>query len=365
MRKLVLIIMLLSVIAAPLYGPVCAPSYAEDGLIANISNSPHAEGLIQKNIKMFSQTFREHFSRWMARYGRYNDLIRRILTDKNIPEEFVFLAMIESGFSTHAYSRAKAVGPWQFISGTAKRYGLKVDWWVDERRDPVKSTEAAAAYLGDLHNIFGSWGLAMAAYNAGEGAIKKALRKVKGDDFWDLQASRRIKTETKNYVPKFVAASIIVNSPEDYGFAAPVFEDNFVYDEVVLWEPLDLYVAARCAGTTFEKMKELNPELTRWCTPPNVKTYILKIPKGTLVAFLEELKTLGPDEKFPLKTYKTKKGDTLTRVARKFNLPPVVIAELNGMKYNKKINKRKLPQGQELYIPLEGRYRDHYLMAQN
>jgi len=335
--------------------------HGKETLVTKLKESPLAEDAITKNLKMFTETLRGHFAKWLDRYGKYNSLIRPILINNNIPEEFVILAMIESGFSPFAYSHAKAVGPWQFIAGTAKRYGLKIDPWVDERRDPVKSTEAAAAYLGDLHGMFGSWGLAMAAYNAGEGAIKRALAKIGGGGYWDLHQAEKIRPETKNYVPKFIAASMIVNSPEAYGFEsqASVDTEPFSYEEVSVPSPLDLYVAAGLAGTTFERIKELNPELTRWCTPLNVKTYVLRVPEGTQKTFSEKLKKLSHGERFPVRVYKAGKGDNLYKIGKRLKLPPALIAEMNGIK----LTKKKLKPGLKLNVPPEGKYKENYMIA--
>lgn len=334
---------------------------AQEDFLLSLTGHPTTDKAVEKHVSMFTEALRKPFSRWLGRSGKYLGMMRQILQDNEIPEDIVFVSMIESGFSPYAYSRAKAVGPWQFMDFTAKRYGLKIDWWVDERRDPVKSTRAAASYLSDLYRMFGSWGLAMSAYNAGEGAVKRALDKISGTEYWDLYASKKIKPETKNYVPKFIAARMIAVEPERHGFYDINFEEGISYDEVVLWEPLDLDVAARCAGDSVEKLRELNPELTRWCTPPNVHSYILRIPKGTLMSFLDNLSPLTAGEKFPLRTYKIKKGDTLYKVAKKFNLPVEVVAELNGMKA--KGAKKALKAGQTLGIPPEGKYKKSYLVA--
>jgi len=359
MRKIAAVLVLICFTGFCFTGSRAA--YAEEPLVSKLKNSPLAEDAVTKNLKMFTETLRGHFAKWLGRYWEYNDLIRRILTNNNIPEEFVILAMIESGFSPYAYSRSKAVGPWQFIAGTAKRYGLKMNSWVDERRDPIKSTEAAAAYLGDLHGMFGSWGLAMAAYNAGEGAIKRALARTGGGGYWDLHQVERIRPETKNYVPKFIAATMIVNSPEAYGFERALTAQSFSYDEVALREPLDLYVAAELADTTFERLKLLNPELTLWCTPPNVKSYTLRVPEGARDAFLEKLKKLSPEKRFPVRVYMAKKGDTLYKIGKRLKVPSVLIAEMNGMK----LTKKKLKTGRKLYVPLKGKYKENYIIAKN
>lgn len=332
----------------------------DNGFISALQDSPLAEKAVAKYLNIFTEGLRKPFSLWLARSSRYISVMKQILSENNIPEDIVFLSMIESGFSPYAYSRAKAVGPWQFVDATAKRYGLKINWWMDERRDPIKSTMAAAMYLRDLHNMFGSWGLAMAAYNAGEGAVKRAIGKVGGDDYWDLYLTRRIKDETKDYVPKFLAARTIALDPGSHGFANIVYEGNFSYDEVVLWQPLDLEVAAKCAGVGVEDIRALNPELTRWCTPLDVKSYILRIPKNTLMSFLDNLSKLTPEERLPMRSYFAKRRDTLPGIARKFRLPVAVIVELNNLKTRRA---RRIRPGQKILLPPDGEYRSSYMVA--
>ena len=330
------------------------------GFISALEDSPLAEKAVAKYLNIFTEGLRKPFSRWLARSSRYISVMKQILYENNIPGDIVFLSMIESGFSPYAYSRAKAVGPWQFVAATAKRYGLKINWWIDERRDPIKSTMAAAMYLKDLHNMFGSWGLAMAAYNAGEGAVKRALGKVGGDNYWDLCLTRGIADETKDYVPKFLAARTIAMDPEGHGFANIVYEGGFSYDEVVLWQPVDLEVAARCAGVSVDEIRALNPELTRWCTPLDVKSYILRIPKNTLMVFLDNLSKLTPGERLPLRAYTAKRRDTLARIARRFRLPVTVIVELNNLKTRRQ---RWIRPGERILLPPAGEYRSSYMVA--
>lgn len=331
----------------------------DTALLDRVMGNPFTAEAVKKNINIFTEALKNHFALWLERSGKYMDMMKGILTEHDIPEEMVYVAMIESGFSPYAYSHAKAVGPWQFIDATAKKYGLKINWWVDERRDPIKSTQAAAEYLGNLHRMFGSWELAMSAYNAGEGAIRRALQRIGGDSYFDLNYSRHIRPETKNYVPKFVAASLIANDPAEYGFKQ-VEDRDYDYDEAVIYSPLDLNAAAKCAGVTFERMKELNPELTRWCTPPNVDKYVLNIPRGTLMSFLENLYKLTPQERFPLKVYRARRGDSLKKVARRFRLPVRVITELNDLKLG-----TRLKRGQRIYLPPAGKYKDDYIIASN
>ncbi len=183
---------------------------------------------VENHLEYFKTRGRDVFQRWLDRSARYIPVMKDIFREKNLPEDLVYVAMIESGFNPYAVSWAKAVGPWQFMPATGKLYGLKIDWWIDERKDPVKSTYAAAEHLKDLHNLFGSWPLALASYNAGAGKVQRAVLRTRSDDFWDLKASRYIRKETKNYVPKFMAATIIAKNPESYGFSIANY-DPFKY----------------------------------------------------------------------------------------------------------------------------------------
>lgn len=310
-----------------------------------------ASKAVEKSVGLFSLRIRDKFSLWLSRSGQYLALMKQILRKKDIPEDIVFLSLIESGFNPNAYSIAKAAGPWQFIASTAKRYGLTIDWWKDERRDPVKSTEAAASYLKDLYGMFGSWNLAMAAYNAGEGKIQSAIRKSRADDYWDLLDTKHIKDETKQYVPNFIAANLIARNPEDFGFNDIEYKEPLSYDEVELDSPVDLEVAAECAGTELDVIKKLNPELRRWCTPPDVETYMLKIPVGTKDAFLEKLSSLSEEERFTIDRYTVKKGDTFKKISKIKGVPESVILSLNSME---KIMPLKV--GSKIYLPPKGFY---------
>jgi membrane-bound lytic murein transglycosylase D len=310
-----------------------------------------ASRAVEKNVGLFSTRIRDKFSLWLSRSGRYLDLMKEILREKDVPEDIVFLSLIESGFNPNAYSIAKAVGPWQFIASTAKRYGLQINWWKDERRDPVKSTTAAADYLKDLYEMFGSWNLAMAAYNAGEGKILKAIKRSNADDYWDLLDTKHIRTETKEYVPKFIAASLIANNPEDFGFHDIEYNEPLRYDEVELDSPIDLAVAAECAGTELEVIKKLNPELRRWCTPPDVQKYILRIPQGTKDTFLGKLSSVPEEERFTIDRYTVKKSDTFKKIAGMTGVPASVILSLNSME---KI--MPLKAGSKIYLPPKGLY---------
>ncbi len=319
--------------------------------VSSYSSNPVAARAVDRSISLFTDRIRKRFSLWLHRSGRYLELMKEILKGKNIPEDIAFLPLIESGFNPNAYSVARAVGPWQFIASTGRRYGLKIDWWTDERKDPVKSTEAAADYLKDLYEMFGSWNLAMAAYNAGEGKILKALNRSKSDDYWALLSTRYIRNETKEYVPRFIAAKLIATDPSTYGFGDQEYRSPFTYDEVIIDRPVDLDVAAECAGTTLEAIRELNPELRRWSTPPNVSSYTLRIPHGKKDKFAENLTRIPEDERFSIATYTVKKGDTLKKVSNRTGIPVSVLLELNEER-----GIRSFRAGEKILLPPKGKF---------
>jgi membrane-bound lytic murein transglycosylase D len=310
-----------------------------------------AAAAVSKQITLYTVKIREKFSLWLSRSGKYLELMKGILKERDIPEDMVFLPLIESGFNPNAYSPAKAAGYWQFIASTAKRYGLQINWWRDERRDPVKSTVAAANYLKDLYEIFGSWNLAMAAYNAGEGKIIRALKRTKADDYWSLLPTNQIKRETKDYVPKFIAASLIAYSPEDYGFDNLEFHPPLSYETATLNFPVDLDVAADCAETSLDIIRGLNPELKRWCTPPDLREYPLRIPEGKKEIFFENLSRVPENERFTVDVYTAKKRDTFKSISKKTGVPVAVILDLNDME---KI--MPLSAGTKIYLPPKGKF---------
>ncbi len=301
---------------------------------------------VENHLEYFKTRGRDVFQKWLDRSARYIPVMKDIFREKNLPEDLVYVAMIESGFNPYAVSWARAVGPWQFMPQTGKLYGLKIDWWIDERKDPIKSTQAAAEHLKDLHNLFGSWPLAMASYNAGAGKVQRAVLRTRSEDFWDLKASRYIRRETKNYVPKYMAATIMAKNPEAYGFTVQPY-DLFVFDEVVVTESIDLRLAARCAGTTYEVIKELNPELKRWVTPPDATNYVLRVPKGTGSAFATSFTAVPADQKIRWERHLVAKGETLASIATQYNTSPEAIRDINNLKKN-----RIIP-GKHLLIPVD------------
>ena len=300
-------------------------------------------------IRFFQTDAREHFSKWLARSTRYIPMMRNVLEKEGVPLDLVYLSMIESGFSAYAYSFAKAAGPWQFVTGTSKRYGLVTDFWVDERRDPYKSTIAAAKYLKDLRARFhGDWYLAWAGYNAGEGKITRAIRNEKTTDFWRMMGKgRTLRAETKHYVPKLIAAALIAKHPERFGFHVP-YEQPPEVEEVRVPDATDLHVIANAAGITFEMLRDLNPELRRFCTPPG--GWNIRLPKGSKERFVAEYeKLLDAKDRLSFTEHKVERGEPLAKIARAYGVTEAMILRTNGIKSYKQIK-----VGRVLVIPLAG-----------
>jgi len=286
---------------------------------------------VESHIDYFNVRIRDKFELWLSRSGRYLPLMKEIFKKNNLPEDLVFVSLIESGFNPYAYSRARAVGPWQFMKGTGLKYGLRINEWIDERRDPVKSTVAAANYLKDLYAMFNSWPLALASYNAGEGRVGRAMAKSKAGDFWDLRSTRYLRPETRNYVPKFMAATIIAKNPEKYGFNLN-YHEPLQYDEVVIDRPTDLRLIAKTAGVTYEEVKELNPELKQSVTPLDYDDYRLKLPVGAKTAFEERFAQIPEWEKTVWLKHVVRRGETLASIARKFGTTVATLRDINHLR---------------------------------
>ena len=291
---------------------------------------------------------RRTFTRWLQRSGRYLPMMREVFAREGLPQDLAILAMVESGFNSNAHSWANAVGHWQFIESTGKMYGLDNDWWYDERRDVEKATLAAARYLKDLHKRFdGNWYLAVAAYNAGPGKISRAIKRYHTIDFWELSRGDYLKAETKNYVPKLLAALLISKQPVKYGFCDLTYEQPLEFDRVVLLEATDLELVAELTGATYAQLKKLNPELKRWCTPPHTKNYSLRVPVGLGIGFDEKYAAIPASERARYKRHQIKSGDTLQHLAKRYGIRVDDIVALNKVK-----NPRALKIGQTLILPL-------------
>jgi membrane-bound lytic murein transglycosylase D len=332
------------------------------------SNLPISDIPLTLNSKVeyflyyFQTKGRQSFSRWLSRSSRYIPMMKEILKREGMPEDLVYVAMIESGFQLHARSWASAVGPWQFMSGTGKHYALRIDQWIDERKDPVKATTAAALYLKELYGLFkGDWYLAAAGYNAGENKILRAINMYNTSDFWEISRGSYLKRETKEYVPKLLAAAFIAKDPARYGFTDVAYMTPIEFDTVTISSRTDLELAARLSGTTYESIKELNPDLRHWCTPPNYPDYILKIPKGSKQQFEAEYAKIAEEQRFTEKVlytrYVARKKDSLKSVARRFGTSAAMLAELNSLDAKSRINGKTLvvPVKQTVDFSQEGR----------
>ncbi len=298
---------------------------------------------VQGHIRYFNTAIRGRFEQWLLRLSRYRPLVETIFTEFHLPSDLVYLSLVESGFNPYAYSRARATGPWQFMKGTAKVYGLRVDQYVDERRDPIKSTVAAARYLRDLYDLFGAWPLAMAAYNAGEGKVMRALHKAQAESFSEISKTRLIRRETKEYVPRFMAATIIARNPDRYGFSQEVVAPHR-FEEVVVDRPIHFRAIANVTGVPYEELRLLNPELRRDATPPDSTAYHLKVPVGSKTK-VEQLLDRIPTFKFPAlpaarakfveagnsRWYKVRVGDTLEKVSKRFRIPLKTLKAKNNL----------------------------------
>jgi membrane-bound lytic murein transglycosylase D len=282
-------------------------------------------------VNQFSKTSRESFAKVLARSGRYLPMIARILREEGLPEEFASLALIESSFLPDATSPNGAAGLWQFVPTTARRYGLRIDTWVDERRDPVKSTYAAAAYLKDLHEYFGKWYLATAAYNAGLSAIDKAMQTPGAKNLWGMSEKAKLSDETRNFVPRFVAVSLITTTPEKYGFEEVQYEDPLDYEEVEVHGQLTLQAIARMAESNLQVIQELNPALLRSSTPEG--RFTVKLPAGRGLAFASAYEHAKEIETEPAQvaTHKVQRGETLFSIARRYGQQVRSLMELNGL----------------------------------
>jgi membrane-bound lytic murein transglycosylase D len=305
-------------------------------------------GRIEKFIRYFQTKGRDRFEVWLARSGKYSDMMRGILAKYGLPGDLVYLALIESGFSPKAYSVARAAGPWQFITGTARRYGLRVDWWADERRDYEKATHAAASYLKDLYGMFESWPLATAAYNAGEGKIQRAVARYKSDDISELIRHRYLARETKDYVPKMLAALTIAKDPDKYGFGDVRYEEPLDFDKVVIPGGTDLAALGEIIGVPPDSLKEWNPELKRFCTPPNTEMYEIRLPKGFGPVAEERMDDIRSDAKVIFLLHHVRKGETLVSLSSRYGTPVNTLKEINGLRRD------SLQRVSRLVIPVTG-----------
>ncbi|MGE5179385.1 MAG: transglycosylase SLT domain-containing protein [Bacteroidota bacterium] len=315
---------------------------------------------VDKWIDYYTGRGRDVFQKWLSRSGNYMDLLTQNLRAEGVPEELANLVFVESGFNMHARSVARAVGPWQFIRGTAKLFGLEITPYVDERRDPELATRAAAKYLRRLYEMFdGSWPLALAAYNSGEGTVLRAIKRQKTNDFWSLNLPR----ETRDYVPQFMAAMEIASNPERYGFTVPE-NSPWSVDPVTVKGPVDLKLLAQVTTVPLEELERLNPSFVRHRSPADEDGTTLRVPHGSGAQAQQlvdtkyhpkpltrsELRAAARAHRLELRQasrhrgrnsgslHVVRRGETLSQIASRHGTSTTRLARLNGLPKNARIH---------------------------
>jgi len=301
---------------------------------------------VRSIIEMYQLRRHDWFQDALDRKGPHEAMIRRIFAEEGIPQDMIYLAMVESAYKTRAVSRAGARGMWQFIRGTGRMYDLNQTFWIDDRFNPEKATRAAAQHLKDLYEVFGDWYLVMAAYNSGQRRVERAIRRTGSKDFWVHAKRRVLPRETRSYVPLILAAVVIGKDPEAYGFTVSESEP-LEYDVVRLDHPVDLATAAKSAGVSVDAMKELNPELRRWVTPLERDDYPLRVPKGSSEVFRVALAAIPEDERVRFGTHVVRRGDTLSQIANRYGTTIEALTAANQIRRRSLIH-----PGQVLTVPV-------------
>jgi membrane-bound lytic murein transglycosylase D len=302
---------------------------------------------VNNHIQYLTQRRPEIMQRWLERSRYYFPMMRRIFTEEGVPEELIHLSMIESGLVPTARSHARAVGLWQFMQATGSAYGLEVNWWIDERRDPVKSTRAAARHLRDLNERWNDWHMSLANYNVSTRGMRRAITRSNGStDYWDIYP--HLPRETRGYVPGFIAATIIAMNPGEFGFYEIPETDPYSYEVVPIEGSVDLRVLADYAGVTPDELRAYNPELLRWATPPGADPYPLKIPTGRKTQFLAAYKNMPESARQTLVVHTVSRGESLGHIANRYS---TTVQSLFAA--NERLSTTIHP-GQEIVIPVPG-----------
>jgi len=306
---------------------------------------------VQQEIFYMTNQARSFMAGSLNRKTAYDSLIYAKLDEAQMPKDLIYLSLVESGFKVKAYSRAKASGMWQFIPETGKRYGLEVDYWVDMRRNPEKATVAALKYLKRLHNEFGDWLLAMAAYNCGEGRVRRMVKEMQADStrdsslavtYWELDLPK----ETMRYVPRILAAMVIGHYPEQYDMIVEK-QSQADFDTVTVFDSFPLEEVANLLKVKEDTLRSLNMELVKWCTPPNKDSYLLRLPVGTRAAFVDGYDKMEKNNFSSWLHHKVKKGENLGAIARQYGIKVSELQQANDMKNT------RIRAGQSLLIPIK------------
>ena len=285
--------------------------------------------------------------RWLERSGHFVPIMKEIFREEGAPTDLVYLSMIESGYNLMAHSSANAIGPWQFMESTGRRYGLKIEDWVDERHDFELSTRAAARHLMDDFGRFGDWPLAIAAYNAGYGKIYRALKKSKKKDFWGIANEDFLRPETINFVPKYFAALIISKNPEKFGFSDIKYKKPLYYNKITVPPLTDLRVIARESGADFDEVFLLNAQYIFECTPPFKGKYTVKVPVDCNKGVEKRINALDKKERNLFVCHKVGHGETIDGIALEYGVPEGIILQTNGIAKSHSLKKK-----QDLIIPI-------------
>lgn len=302
-------------------------------------------------IKAFSKIRHKNIQRALNRSVDYIDEFKKIFKAEGVPTDLAYLPIIESGFRVNAVSRARARGAWQFMASTARMFGLRVDWVVDERRDPFKACAAAARYLKTLYKEYGDWYLALACYNGGPRRVNRAIRRLRTKDFFKIARSRYIKRETRNYVPAFLASLIIAKDPETYGFKIDKSQSEKIFHKtktITVPSPVSVAQIAKLAKIPVRTLRKINPELLREFTPFNKKQYTLRVPENIDASIMAQLKRLPPAKRYYVGWYRVRRGDSLYSIARKFN------TSVRRLKSTNKLRSNLIKPGKRLLIPRGG-----------
>ena len=332
--------------AADLKNPVEPGNEADDKVLtapATEDIEPQVNADVHRWIQFFTGNGRSTFEKWLKRSGRYVELFRTVLKKEGLPPDLVHLVFVESGFNLNARSYAAAVGPWQFLRSTGRLFGLNINQWVDERKDPEKSTVAAARYLKHLYAIFGDWPLALASYNAGEGTVLRAIKRQGTTNYWDLKLPR----QTEEYVPQFMAVLAISRDPEKYGFDAVELDDPMEFDQIAFKGPVDLRVIAKLCETPYEEMKLLNPAVIGSAMSSASGVTVLRVPEGKGPVLLEKLQKGAELPAVNLTVrHKVRRGESLSGIAAQYHVSAQSLARANGIG-----KKRPLVKGMTLSVP--------------